>query len=461
MKMAKVMAATFSHAMPADATLSFDPHARIAWLEQQNQILFNDGAKQYAEVQRLLIEKQQQPQQHVNANSTLSDTATVSQQIIGTWANEVANLTRRLDDQNRTIASQKTRIDQLVHEKNRLQSSVAGAIPSSQLDHVKSQLEKANRQVDEYRKLIVGHDQIVRAFEKKIADLEAAKAKSSNKRSRNMVSLDSDDEFLYPRKKIATKFCYDNKYGGESWTQVSDTEDDASGLRMIPKEVAKRMEEIWRHNIYQETRLEPGAFEWLEAWCEDNADRIELQRAKEREQNGAELRILAREKVDVEGEITKLKRRLVEQIKEKRGIRRKLIVLTDEQRLDASDGMDVGKKLFLFCKTMGYPQYDFRRAHFEFVRSETELVRIYHQVMSAMRVLYQDLVEEPKKADKKFKHRNPSPTKWQVLYLAQPDYGGRQRYPLEEQYASNAKDARMACTALQNLLYSWQQGVLS
>ncbi|KXT06598.1 hypothetical protein AC578_8528 [Pseudocercospora eumusae] len=440
----------------ADPTLSFDAHARIAWLEQQNHILFNDGAKQYAEVQRLLIENQQL---HANANSALLH-CTVLQQMNWTLANDVANLKRRLEHQDGIIASQKTRIDQLVAEKNRLQYSVAGAKASSQLDDARSQLNKANRQVDEYRKLIVGHDQIASALEKKIAELEAAKAKSSNKRSRNLVSLDSDDEFVYPRKKIATKFCYDNKYGGESWTEVSDTEDDASALRMMPKEVAKRLEEIWRHNIYEETRLKPGAFEWLEEWCEDNADRIELQRAKEREENEAELRILAREKVDVEGEITKLKRRLAEQIREKQGIRRKLIVLTDEQRLDSSDGMEVGKKLFLFCKTMGYPQYHFRRGHFEFVRSQTELVRIYHQVMSAMRVLYQDLVEEPKKADKKFKHRNPSPTKWQVLYPPDPDHES-EKCPLEEQYASNAKDARMACTALQNLLYSWQHGLLS
>ena len=32
--------------------------------------------------------------------------------------------------------------------------------------------------------------------------------------------------------------------------------------------------------------------------------------------------------------------------------------------------------------------------------------------------------------------------------------------PLEENYVSSAKDARMACTALQELLYSWQQGNL-
>ncbi|KAF7189136.1 hypothetical protein HII31_09558 [Pseudocercospora fuligena] len=412
------MATSVVQAVTVYPNPSFDPHAYIAWLQQQNLILFNNGARQYAEVQRLMSENQQ-----------------------------------LLEDQHGIINDHKKYIVQLLAERD---------TASSQLDDAKTQLQTANLRVEKYKDLAERRKLHITASKKKIAELEAENAeRSSRKRLRNMVSLDSDDVIMYPRKKIATEFRYDNEYGGESWTHVSDTEDDASGLRIIPKEVAERMEELWRRNIYHDTRLEECAFEWLGEWCEDHADRIEQQRARERVENQLDLRKVAREKVDVEGEIRKLKKRLAEQIKKKRGIKRKLIALSDEQRLDASEGMEIGKKLFLFCKTMGYPQYDFRRAHFEFVRSETELVRIYHQVMSAMRVLYQDLVEEPKKADKKFKHRNPSPTKWQVLYLPQPDYGGKQRYPLEEQYASNAKDARMACTALQNLLYSWQQGLLS
>ena len=80
--------------------------------------------------------------------------------------------------------------------------------------------------------------------------------------------------------------------------------------------------------------------------------------------------------------------------------------------------------------------------------------------MSAMRVLHEDVVEAPKRADKKFKHRNPSPPKWQVLQT-QTDYRGRQSNALEEKYVSNATDARMACTALQTMLWLWQEGRIS
>lgn len=94
--------------------------------------------------------------------------------------------------------------------------------------------------------------------------------------------------------------------------------------------------------------------------------------------------------------------------------------------------------------------------------------RIYDQVMGAMRVLHHDLVEAPKAADPKFKHRNPSPAKWMVLKTA-PGPTGSYTYfhsseldgtPLEQSYASNEKEARMACTALQNLLYRWQEDTL-
>lgn len=89
--------------------------------------------------------------------------------------------------------------------------------------------------------------------------------------------------------------------------------------------------------------------------------------------------------------------------------------------------------------------------------------------MGAMQVLYHDLVEAPKAADPKFKHRNPSPAKWMVLQATACPVGGSRSFlsppepdghHLEQSFASNEKEARMACTALQNLLYRWQQDTL-
>ncbi|KAK4608914.1 hypothetical protein CLAFUW4_14340 [Fulvia fulva] len=61
--------------------------------------------------------------------------------------------------------------------------------------------------------------------------------------------------------------------------------------------------------------------------------------------------------------------------------------------------------------------------------------------------------------DDKFKARQPSSVKWQIIHPAMgPVYMDTD--PLEENYISNARDARMACAALQEMLYSWQQGYL-
>lgn len=79
-----------------------------------------------------------------------------------------------------------------------------------------------------------------------------------------------------------------------------------------------------------------------------------------------------------------------------------------------------------------------------------------------MKVLHYDLGEEPKKEDKAFKARNPSPTRWQVLGNTHVNaYRPLMGSPLQENHVSSDQEARMACTALQNLLYEWQQGGLS
>jgi hypothetical protein len=79
----------------------------------------------------------------------------------------------------------------------------------------------------------------------------------------------------------------------------------------------------------------------------------------------------------------------------------------------------------------------------------TSARQIYHQVMSAMRVLHKEFIEDPQQVDKKFKPRRPSPNKWKIL---QEGFPGDQ-LALENNNVSSEEDARMTCTALQNVLY--------
>lgn len=92
--------------------------------------------------------------------------------------------------------------------------------------------------------------------------------------------------------------------------------------------------------------------------------------------------------------------------------------------------------------------------------------RIFHQVMTAMRVLHRDLCEKPKEEDPDFKPRQPNPNQWKILQGPGRDNNGRRMVGsckeepdrLEENFVSTMADARVAAMALQNLIHSWNEG---
>lgn len=86
--------------------------------------------------------------------------------------------------------------------------------------------------------------------------------------------------------------------------------------------------------------------------------------------------------------------------------------------------------------------------------------------MTAMRLLHRELVEKPSEEDKKFKPRKSNPNQWKILQGPCSEYGSRIRdngkVPdrLEETYVSTMEDARMAATALQNLIHNWNEDLI-
>lgn len=68
-----------------------------------------------------------------------------------------------------------------------------------------------------------------------------------------------------------------------------------------------------------------------------------------------------------------------------------------------------------------------------------------------MRLLHEDFVEAPKREDRKFKPRKPHRGKWQVLQDTSHDPSMIKKF--ERVYLVSMEDVRMACTALQNLLF--------
>jgi hypothetical protein len=84
----------------------------------------------------------------------------------------------------------------------------------------------------------------------------------------------------------------------------------------------------------------------------------------------------------------------------------------------------------------------------------TSMRRVFHQMLSAMRVLHHELVEVPKEADKDFKPRKPNPNQWRMLH------GPGLRNELEDTFVSTMEDARLAATALQNLIHMWNEGLI-
>lgn len=86
-------------------------------------------------------------------------------------------------------------------------------------------------------------------------------------------------------------------------------------------------------------------------------------------------------------------------------------------------------------------------------------------MMTAMRLLHRELVEKPQEEDKKFKPRKSNPNQWKILQGPGRDRHGSRMYNhekepdrLEENYVSTMEDARLAATALQNLIHSWNEG---
>lgn len=88
-------------------------------------------------------------------------------------------------------------------------------------------------------------------------------------------------------------------------------------------------------------------------------------------------------------------------------------------------------------------------------------------MMTAMRVLHHELVEKPKEEDKKFKPRKSNPNQWKILLGPGRDSHGCRMYDYERQpdrlegvWVSTMEDAGLAATALQNLIYNWNEGLL-
>ncbi|KAF2764269.1 hypothetical protein EJ03DRAFT_33899 [Teratosphaeria nubilosa] len=218
-----------------------------------------------------------------------------------------------------------------------------------------------------------------------------------------------------------------------------------------------RAEADWDHpsHLQVHTGLDPDFFDWLAVWCEQNAGRIERQLTTARAANEHELRRLHFESCDIRDEVEELERRLAEKNKERRRVKRQIVVRDDAEPLVSDNSLSLDK-VYLFCRIMACSRLDFYDTQYPFVKNERQLVLIYHQMISAMRVLYRDFVEERQQADKKLKPRKPNPNKWKIL---QNNFSDTNR-KLEEQYVSSEKDARMACTALQTVLYLWQQELL-
>ncbi|KJX95393.1 hypothetical protein TI39_contig4116g00014 [Zymoseptoria brevis] len=325
-------------------------------------------------------------------------------------------------------------------------------------------IEKNNKIVQDHKELRIKQPAVdsedyearIQKLKDKVTALKNEVTTLQSKAGENLLAYASSYHLSGRVDKGSTtvKYYGFDRYGDiGDFTSVSDSDD--------ARRPTQRSYYYDDRDTYQQTRLEEGLFDWLQEWCLLNSDKIERQRMLERKTNLPTVRKLVEDLRDVELEIRQTHENLASQKKKKRQLKRKLIVLADETPVVTTNETMLKRKLFTFCHIMSQPQQELDLAWYpksvgDTVLSEREIVKIFHQVMTAMRVLHRELVENPKQRDKNFKPRKFNPNQWRILHGQQ----GTQPDRLVETYVSTMEDARLAATALQNLIYCWKEDML-
>lgn len=305
-----------------------DPFARLAWLERQYQVVFQDASRQFAQNQQSLKEKQEWA---ANLDRISKDNETMLQ--------SQNAMSKSLDSLERQKAAQNQRIQSLESE-------------NAQLKAENAQLKKHKRESKEprYTCFDCGSGLIISSRICGCCFMPVTEREGGSSAS--------------------TKISYPG-WGGFTSSDVSDSEGE---LKPDPF-LSRSKEEFWHRSIQSDTRLDEGAFDRLVEWCEDNIDRIETRRASERNKKGHEVRRLVQDLRDNREELEKRQQKLGKAMKARRQIERRIRALTDDDPLISENGLSLEKKLFVFCMVMGAPYYDFIRITYPFVKNEGELVK--------------------------------------------------------------------------------------
>lgn len=312
-----------------------DPFARLAWLERQYQVVFQDASKQFAQNQQLLKEKQEWA---ANLDRISKDNQTVLQ-----TQKAISKALDSLKQEKATFERQKAAQNQRIQS---LESE------NAQLKAENAQLKKPKRESKEpqYTCIDCGSDLIISS---RICGCCFMPASELAGGSRGSTRISNPG------------------WGGFTSSNVSDSEGE-----LKPDPFLSRMkEEGWVRRIQRDTRLDEGAFDRLVEWCEDNIDRIETRRASERTKNGHEVRRLMQDLRDNRDKLEKRQQKVGKTMKARRQIKRRIRALTDDDPLVSENGLSLEKKLFVFCMVMGAPYYDFARNTYPFVKNEGDLVK--------------------------------------------------------------------------------------
>ena len=318
-----------------------DAFARLAWLEREYQVVFQDASRQFAQNQQLLKEKQELAairDRMAKDNETMLHTKNAMSKSLYLLKQEKATFERQK-------ATQAQRILSLEAEKIRLKAE------NTRLNDENGRLKNHTCESKEARYLCwdCGSGLFISSGICGCCFRPASEYRETSRPS--------------------TKIVYDD-WDGLTSTNVSDSEGEAR-LDLF----SRRSDKGWDRNIQTDTRLDEGAFDWLVEWCEKNIDRIENRRALERRQNGHETCRHVQELRENREEVKRRQKGLGKAMKIRRQIKRKLRALTDEEPLMSENGLTLEKKLFVFCMVMGAPNYDFKRAWYPFVKDEKELVK--------------------------------------------------------------------------------------
>jgi DNA repair exonuclease SbcCD ATPase subunit len=312
-----------------------DHHARIAWLEQQYKFLFKDNFTQFANVQRLLGENQALKDENQGLK------------------NEIATLRRCKTEAHELKASvqeHRWKIRELEDEKVQLDETVTKQ---------KERLEKLKA------------DKIDLEKQRKLAENRRTNCSSGSCRWPVRYNHAICPVCFMPVKEDRTMPSKKLKPDPHSTMSISDSEEERID------EFASR-EQFWDHpgNLHCDTRLEPEVFEWLAEWCEENEEANERQRAVERAESKQKLNELWQEMWEINNRNESLNKKIAMRKKERRRVKRQMASLTDEQKVVSDDdgGLPLRKKLYLFCRVMGWPEFKFRAGSYPFVKNERELV---------------------------------------------------------------------------------------